>query len=631
MSSRKARSNPKDAKAEGRAFVNAKLLAAHRVYGSMGDLAKIVFDRHIHPLVEKAIRAKAVTLDAIPRELRGPATRRVNIQLLDLIITHCIDDSDFIPISLLTNPVTDEMPRPLYFQDIVKGHRLFQQLKTLDVEPGFNGDGYRGLLGRQQKPSIALLARILDVSSLIEDDLFTSISGKAETGAFSGLDLDAWPRVKDGVAISALRFYAGIADVFGYPELVRDIKDFGVRIHYPQIWEYAEHEMSARSEQIEKSNRIMKKIKRMIERDLRTARIEAVVELREEGKACGSAGLKVKKRTEEGVLDVLKGLGVPKERVVIDISDPRKPEDGAVLEGFNLRIGGIAVPVSLQGPSIIGEVSGQRCVLLGGIVKDAQFYFPSIPEVSGDLSAGRVIVESYRGSRKKADLRDAIFRISGEIIPRAIRRVLREEGITRFSTSVMDYVSRSKPNGYESVHCDTNGRDFAPFEWIVRSRAMHEYAEHGGAAHYLYKGAGRLSEELGIRYGQFFTMFTRDEQMVGDTREIKAHKVKIRVDDSKTISFHAIEEMFLIDAIVDAGIELEKIKSVKEGGSKVQLMSRKVDGDIELEVEIAESEEERLITRAVAVTFMRNGSGYGERTLEQLNGIRTEKNNRKKR
>lgn len=89
-----------------------------------------------------------------------------------------------------------------------------------------------------------------------------------------------------------------------------------------------------------------------------------------------------------------------------------------------------------------------------------------------------------------------------------------------------DYIAIPKVNGYQSLHTTLLGPYGTPVEFQIRTTGMHQVAEKGVAAHWIYKGHGALSQ-VQTQTHQLLQSLLDIQNQTGDSAEFLEH---IKVD-----------------------------------------------------------------------------------------------------
>ncbi|MBO4300129.1 MAG: bifunctional (p)ppGpp synthetase/guanosine-3',5'-bis(diphosphate) 3'-pyrophosphohydrolase [Desulfovibrio sp.] len=88
-----------------------------------------------------------------------------------------------------------------------------------------------------------------------------------------------------------------------------------------------------------------------------------------------------------------------------------------------------------------------------------------------------------------------------------------------------DYISMPKANGYQSLHTTVIGPEGERIEIQIRTEDMHRQAEHGVAAHWLYKEKGRVNSKDLEQFAWLREIFNRQGEEA-DSREFM-HSLKM--------------------------------------------------------------------------------------------------------
>ncbi len=156
------------------------------------------------------------------------------------------------------------------------------------------------------------------------------------------------------------------------------------------------------------------------------------------------------------------------KQVAKGLDETRAGREAAV-EGFRSTLAGF-----LKAHGLAAEVQG-RPKHLYSIWKKMQGKQLALGQVM-DLAALRVIV---------ADV-DACYAVLARV----------HERWRAVDSEFDDYIARPKANGYQSLHTVIRNDDGRAVEIQIRTRAMHEHAEFGVAAHWAYKEGGASNERI---------------------------------------------------------------------------------------------------------------------------------------
>lgn len=121
-------------------------------------------------------------------------------------------------------------------------------------------------------------------------------------------------------------------------------------------------------------------------------------------------------------------------------------------------------------------------------------------EVSG---RPKHIYSIYKKMQRKHLRFDQLFDIRAlRIIVDTVERCYEVLSIVQSNFNVLsheydDYIAHPKPNGYQSLHTVVTDDEGRPVEIQIRTRAMHELAELGVAAHWRYKETGNSNKDKG--------------------------------------------------------------------------------------------------------------------------------------
>ncbi|MGC9456190.1 MAG: RelA/SpoT family protein [Halothiobacillaceae bacterium] len=106
-----------------------------------------------------------------------------------------------------------------------------------------------------------------------------------------------------------------------------------------------------------------------------------------------------------------------------------------------------------------------------------------------------------------------------------------------------DYIAIPKANGYQSLHTILFGPHGIPLEVQIRTREMHQFAESGIAAHWLYKSQGDHGAVTQARAREWLRELLEIQQKAGNPQEF-LESVKVDLFPDEVYVFTPMGEIF---------------------------------------------------------------------------------------
>lgn len=152
--------------------------------------------------------------------------------------------------------------------------------------------------------------------------------------------------------------------------------------------------------------------------------------------------------------------------------------------------------------------------------------------ISGDISGRpKHLYSTYRKmQRNNCKLNDLYDLIAIRIIVETVNDCYAALGVVHATWKPLpgrfkDYIAMPKPNMYRSLHTTVMNESGIPFEIQIRTREMHETAEYGIAAHWMYKDDKKVMTELD-RKTSWIKQILEAEETTEDSREFVENVLK---------------------------------------------------------------------------------------------------------